>query len=90
MIFDITSDRGIGRGNIELAKGQWPPKVVLHLHLKGLEGLNISSSNRNVERHELNATKHKSNSTDYYEVIVPDELLSGTTKLDLEWVDFYR
>ncbi len=58
--FSVASKTGIGRGNIKLIKGEWPAKVLLRLHLKGLEGLNISTGSKRVELHELKATKHES------------------------------
>lgn len=36
-IFDIYSQTGIGRAEVMLVKGAWPEKILLRLHLRGLE-----------------------------------------------------
>ncbi len=90
VIFSVASKTGIGRGNIKLVNGEWSAKVLLHLHLKGLEGLNISTGSKRVELNELKATKHESGPVCFYEVELPNELLIDTNELNLQWVDFYR
>jgi hypothetical protein len=37
LLIDITSPTGIGSAAIEKTAGQWPPKVVMRLRVKGLE-----------------------------------------------------
>ena len=37
LLIDITSPTGIGSARIEKTAGQWPPKIVMRLHVKGLE-----------------------------------------------------
>jgi hypothetical protein len=37
LLIDITSPTGIGGATIDKTSGQWPPKIVMRLHLKGLE-----------------------------------------------------
>lgn len=37
LLIDITSPTGIGSATIEKTAGQWPPKIVMRLHVKGLE-----------------------------------------------------
>jgi hypothetical protein len=37
---DITSPTGIGSAAIEKTSGQWPAKVVMRLHVNGLENFN--------------------------------------------------
>ena len=39
----IHSERGIGRGTITRVGAHWPEKLVLRLHLKGLEGLTLTA-----------------------------------------------
>ncbi|MBT7817575.1 MAG: hypothetical protein HN566_12640 [Polaribacter sp.] len=88
--FDIASQTGIGKGFIELVAGQWPAKVTLNLHLKGLEGLNISTDSKHVELDELTAIKHETQTACYYEVELPNALLIGTQNINVQWIDFYR
>jgi len=37
-VFTVASPSGIGKGSIELLEGEWPPLLIIRLHLKGLEG----------------------------------------------------
>ncbi|NTU63893.1 MAG: hypothetical protein HGB05_10960, partial [Chloroflexi bacterium] len=37
LLIDITSPTGIGSATIEKTAGQWPPRVVMRLRVKGLE-----------------------------------------------------
>ena len=41
VVFDVTDQIGIGGGAINLVEGRWPKKVVLRLHLTGLEGFGV-------------------------------------------------
>lgn len=45
----IHSESGIGEAVIELVDDHWPSTVVLHLHLKGLESLRVSSEKVTLE-----------------------------------------
>ena len=38
VVFDVTDQFGIGGGVINLVEGSWPKKVLIRLHLTGLEG----------------------------------------------------
>ena len=40
---DIRSPRGIGRTTVRSADGNWPKRLILRLHLKGLEHFEISN-----------------------------------------------
>lgn len=64
LLIDITSPTGIGSARIEKTAGQWPPKIVMRLRLKGLESfkftygdqtiaLEVSSQNDKVVRESL-------------------------------------
>jgi len=64
LLIDITSPTGIGSATIEKAAGHWPPKIVMRLHLKGLESfkftygaktvnVSVSSQNSQLLREEL-------------------------------------
>ena len=37
LLIDITSPTGIGNAAIEKTAGQWPPRIVMRLHVKALE-----------------------------------------------------
>jgi hypothetical protein len=39
VLIDITSPTGIGSAAIEKTSGQWPARIVMRLHVKGLESL---------------------------------------------------
>lgn len=41
-IIDITDPRGIGRAELKRTAMKWPAKIVLRLHLKGLESLKVT------------------------------------------------
>ncbi len=86
-IFDVASPFGIGKATIESHTGTWSKKVVIRLHLKGLEGFKVFNKNIKLEKEELTVNIYK----DYYEVLLPPSLLeSSTTEIYIEWVDFYR
>jgi hypothetical protein len=64
LLIDITSPTGIGGATIDKTSGQWPPKIVMRLHLKGLEDfkfkygaktveISVSSQNTRLVREEL-------------------------------------
>lgn len=42
VVFDVTDQIGIGGGAINLIEGRWPKKVVIRLHLTGLEGFGVT------------------------------------------------
>ncbi len=88
--FNIESDSGIGEGSIELVEGNWPTKVTLNFYLKGLEGLNIAAENKTIELHDLEATRHETENSSYYEVTLPNDFLATTKSIKLQWIDFYR
>lgn len=41
VMFEVSDESGIGGGSIHLRSGQWPKKVLLRIHLPGLEGFEI-------------------------------------------------
>ncbi len=49
LLVDITSPTGIGSVTIEKASGQWPPKVVMRQHVKGLESFKFKYGAKTVE-----------------------------------------
>lgn len=67
LLIDITSPTGIGGATIEKTSGQWPPKIVLRLRVKGLESfkfryadatidVSVSSQGNNAVREESSVT----------------------------------
>ena len=122
VVFDVTDQFGIGEGAISLIEGQWPPKVLLRIHLAGLEGFGVTVGDQTFSGsyHGENSRSRKDhlqtrmldaegnplkgrylvestgpNSSKriagYYEAEVPQSVLkTGTRKIDLRWVDFYR
>ena len=58
LLADITSPTGIGSAQIEKTAGQWPPKIVLRLHLKGLEDFKFHYGNTTVEVSVSSQTDH--------------------------------
>ena len=122
VVFDVTDQFGIGGGAISLIEGQWPPKVLLRIHLAGLEGFGVTvgdqtfsgsyhgensrSRKDHLQTRMLDAEGNPRNGrylvestgpnsskriAGYYEAEVPQSVLkTGTRKIDLSWVDFYR
>lgn len=43
-VIDVRSESGIGGLRAELTEGEWPEEVVIRLHLKGLERLEVGFS----------------------------------------------
>ena len=48
-VVDIRSKRGIGRTTLAVKDGDWPAKVILRLHLKGLEGFELSAGDKKLK-----------------------------------------
>jgi len=122
VVFDVTDQFGIGGGAISLIEGQWPPKVLLRIHLAGLEGFGVTVGDQTFSgsyhgenshsrkdhlqtrmldaegnplkgRYLVESTGPNSSKriAGYYEAEVPQSVLkTGTRKIDLRWVDFYR
>ena len=49
VVFDVKSGGGIGSGKIKVSEGNWPKKVVVRLHLTGLEGFSVSNGKKMLE-----------------------------------------
>ena len=41
-VFDIFSERGIGRANVQWMSGDYPARILLRFHLRGLEELRVT------------------------------------------------
>jgi len=52
-IFNVTDKFGIGGGVIKLATGKWPKKVLVRLHLAGLEGFGLTIGKKVLTRSDL-------------------------------------
>jgi len=85
---EVRSTAGIGRATLERGGARWPQHLVLRLHLAGLEGLELVAGADTV-RHSV-PSSHGPPPSGWYEVTVPPELLQGSNRLALQWVDFYR
>ncbi len=49
LLIDITSPTGIGSATIEKAADQWPGKIVMRLHVKGLESFKFRYAETSIE-----------------------------------------
>jgi hypothetical protein len=54
VVFEVKSASGIGSGKIKLVEGNWPKKVLVRLHLRGLEGFSVSNGKKTIPRSDLN------------------------------------
>ena len=102
VVFDVKSGSGIGSGSIKLKEGNWPKKVLVRLHLRGLEGFSVSNGKKTIQRSDLNVRmldpegnllegKYLLKNKGYYEAIVPSSLLGPEVReIQIRWVDFYR
>ena len=48
VVFDVTDESGIGGGSIRLLEGKWPGRILLRMHLSGLEGLEVTVGKRTM------------------------------------------
>ena len=88
-VIDLVSQFGIGTALLSLSKGKWPEKIVLHLHLQGLEGFNVSNGKIKLEKENLTITR--SDNKRYYIVQLPTELFTyDVNEVSIQWLDFYR
>ncbi len=58
LLIDITSPGGIGAAQIDKTAGQWPSKIVMRFHLKGLEKLNFIYGGRTVSARVASTPDH--------------------------------
>ncbi|MBC8348460.1 MAG: alkaline phosphatase D family protein [Verrucomicrobia bacterium] len=49
VVFEVKCGFGIGSGKIKRVNGNWPKKVVVRLHLTGLEGFSVSNGKKILE-----------------------------------------
>ena len=89
-IFKVESEFGIGRAKVILLKGQWPSSSKVRLYLKGLEGMSISTPDREFQRHELSIEKYEVDGLIYFDVILPEVISASTQEIQVHWIDFYR
>ena len=102
IFFEVKSGFGIGSGKIKRVNGNWPKKVLLRLHLGGLEGFEVSNGKKTLKRPELQVRMFDSKGKPvegpyllkkkgYYEATIPPSLLgSDVQEIEISWVDFYR
>ncbi|GJQ60669.1 MAG: hypothetical protein D8M57_11000 [Candidatus Scalindua sp. AMX11] len=101
-IIDVSSEFGIGTVTIFLAKGRWPEKADVHLHLAGLEGFSVTNGKITLDLNEVSvkAFDNDGNLLDqkqhlkrdgFFEVTLPSPLFDKETReITISWVDFYR
>jgi hypothetical protein len=102
-ILIVDSPAGIGRAVVTRTGKDWPTELVLHLKLKALEGITLSTDRLTISsflsRHghvaswegvdDLPAGIRRQG--ELVEVIVPSELLGDNPRqFKIQWVDMYR
>lgn len=100
-ILTVRHRRGIGSARLRFNRNpkfqrDWPSIRLRFKNFKGLEGLKVKNGERTISLHDedssprgqhLNA-KHKGKG---FEVEIPQDFLqTGDSRLQVEWVDFYR
>ncbi len=55
LTIDITSPTGIGSTRIEKTSGEWPPKIMMRLHVKGLESFKFRYADALID---VNVSSH--------------------------------
>jgi hypothetical protein len=81
LLIDITSPTGIGSAAIEKTSGQWPPKIVMRLHVKGLESFKFHYGSNTVEISVSSTTKA------VRETLVQDGMMSTLGPNDDAWMN---
>jgi hypothetical protein len=81
LLIDITSPTGIGSAAIEKAFGQWPPKIVMRLHVSGLESFKFKYGAKTVEVSVSAQTR---------EVLVQEGQISTVGPGDAYWMNVTR
>lgn len=101
-LITISGSPGIGRASVSLISGQWPEKTYIRFYLKGLEGLNVSSSSQTLDRSQLSVRafdmqgnaiedKYLLDEKGYFEVQLPISFFSERAEpIEIQWIDFYR
>lgn len=82
LLIDITSPTGIGSVTIEKASGQWPPKIVMRQHVKGLESFKFKYGAKTVEV-SVSATQTR-------EMLVQEGQIGTLGPGDASWVNVTR
>lgn len=49
LLIDVTSPTGIGSAAVEKTSGQWPGKIVMRLHVKGLESFTFQYADIRID-----------------------------------------
>lgn len=101
-LIHISSKLRIGRATIRLIQGSWPKSTTIRVYLKGLEGFTLINGTTVIEKHQLKVQAYDKNKNPYdqkylmdeagyYEIRLSESLITpGTTKIKIQWVDFYR
>lgn len=101
-VFDVICKTPIGGAKIVLVDGSWPERIVVHLHLRALEGFSVSYNKRriNIVRTNLDVAaydnegklfkgKYLLKKRGYYEVKLPVALFDKETReITISWLEF--
>jgi hypothetical protein len=85
LLIDITSPTGIGGAAIEKPSGQWPPRVVMRLHVTGLESFKFKYGAKTVD-----VSVSSQNSQTVREELVQDGQVSTLSVGDAYWMNVTR
>jgi hypothetical protein len=82
LLIDITSPTGIGGATIEKTGGQWPPKIIMRLRVKGLESFKFRYADTTID---VSVSSHGDNT------VREESSTNGPLKPgDLEWITVTR
>ena len=81
LLIDIISPTGIGGATIEKTAGQWPPKIVMRLRLKGLEDFKFTYGTTTVEINVSSTTQT------VHETLIQAGQTSALSTGDAHWMN---
>lgn len=58
LLIDIQSPTGIGAAEVAKTSGEWPARIVMRFHLRGLEELKFTYGQRMIEVHVASTSDH--------------------------------
>jgi hypothetical protein len=81
LLVDIISPSGIGSATIEKTAGQWPPQIVMRLHVKGLESFKFRYANTTID---VSVSSHGDNAV--HEVVEQPGKMGAVSVGDPHWI----
>ena len=85
IVFEVTSEFGIGRATLSPLDGDWPDAIGFHMNLRGLESFVVNGES--IYRTERSDDGAKGG----YRVDLPAGVTgSGSRPIEIAWVDFFR